>query len=130
MKLISENGLIVLQYNAKQVNIVADGNAELEILIDGNQVSEKIAGSDIELSKIRIVEPRLYNIINSDHTGIHELKIVENYVLQESEDFVAEEDENTLSFLNRYIDDSDFECDKNIIKGILQKLYAEACEVD
>ena len=63
-------------------------------------------------------------------TGIQELKIIENYVLQESEDFVAEEDENTLSFLNRYIDDSDFECDKNIIKGILQKLYAEACEVD
>ena len=63
-------------------------------------------------------------------TGIQELKIIENYVLQESEDFVAEEDENTLSFLNRYIDDSDFECDKTIIKGILQKLYAEACEVD
>jgi len=63
-------------------------------------------------------------------TGIQELKIIENYVLNESEDFVAEEDENTLSFLNRYIDDSDFECDKTIIKGILQKLYAEACEVD
>ena len=63
-------------------------------------------------------------------TGILELKIVENYVLNESEDFVAEEDENTMSILNRYIDDSDFECDKNIIKGILQKIYAEACEVD
>jgi len=63
-------------------------------------------------------------------TGILELKIIENYVLNESEDFVAEEDENTMSTLNRYIDDSDFECDKNIIKGILQKLYAEACEVD
>ena len=63
-------------------------------------------------------------------TGIQELKIIENYVLNESEDFVAEEDENTMSSLNRYIDDSDFECDKNIIKGILQKIYAEACEVD
>jgi len=63
-------------------------------------------------------------------TGILELKIIENYVLNESEDFVAEEDENTMSTLNRYIDDSDFECDKNIIKGILQKIYAEACEVD
>ena len=63
-------------------------------------------------------------------TGILELKIIENYVLNESEDFVAEEDENTMSTLNRYIDDSDFECDKNIIKGILEKIYAEACEVD
>ena len=63
-------------------------------------------------------------------TGILELKIIENYVLNESEDFIAEEDENTMSTLNRYIDDSDFECDKNIIKGILQKIYAEACEVE
>ena len=63
-------------------------------------------------------------------TGILELKIIENYVLHENEDFVAEEDENTMSTLNRYIDDSDFECDKNIIKGILNKIYAEACEVD
>ena len=63
-------------------------------------------------------------------TGIQELKIIENYVLQESEDFVAEEDENTISVLNRYIDESDFEGDKTMIKGILQKIYAEACEVD
>jgi len=35
-----------------------------------------------------------------------------------------------MSTLNRYIDDSDFECDKNKIKSILEKLYAEACEVD
>ena len=63
-------------------------------------------------------------------TGILELKIIENYVLNESEDFIAEEDENTMSTLNRYIDDSDFECDKNKIKSILEKLYAEACEVE
>ena len=63
-------------------------------------------------------------------TGIHDIKIIENYILQESEDFVAEEDENTISVLNRYIDDSDFEGNKTIIKGILQKIYAEACEVD
>ena len=63
-------------------------------------------------------------------TGIQELKIIENYVLNESEDFVAEEDENTITLLNRYIEDSDFQCDKNIIKGILQKIYAEACEVE
>jgi len=32
--------------------------------------------------------------------------------------------------LNRYIDESEFEGDKTLIKGILQKIYAEACEVD
>ena len=63
-------------------------------------------------------------------SGVQDLKIVENYVLTESEDFEAEETENTLGILNRYIDESEFECDKNIIKDILQKLYTNACEVD
>ena len=75
MKLVSNTGKIVLEYHAKQVNIVADGNAELEILIDGNQVSEKIAGSDIELGKIRIVEPRLYNIIETPNGQTHTITI-------------------------------------------------------
>ena len=40
-----------------------------------NQVSEKIAGSDIELSKIRIVEPRLYNIIETPNGQTHTITI-------------------------------------------------------
>ena len=41
-----------------------------------------------------------------------------------------EEDENTLSILNRYIDESEFEYDKSIIKNIFQDLYRQACEVE
>jgi len=67
---------------------------------------------------------KLYNC------GIQDLKIIENFVLQESADFEVEETENTIGILNRYIDDSEFEGDKTLIKGILQKIYAEACEVD
>jgi hypothetical protein len=63
-------------------------------------------------------------------SGVQDLKIVENYVLQESEDFEAEETENTINLLSRYIDESEFECDKNIIKGIIQQLYRETCEVE
>ena len=44
--------------------------------------------------------------------------------------FDIDEDENTLSILNRYIDDSDFEYDKNIIKNIFKDLYRQACEVE
>lgn len=62
--------------------------------------------------------------------GIQELKIVENFVIQESEDFEVEETENTISILNRYIDEAEFEGDKSVIKGILQKIYSEACEVE
>ena len=62
--------------------------------------------------------------------GIQELKIVENFDIQESEDFEITEEENTLSILNRYIDEAEFSYDKNIIKGIFQDLYQQACEVE
>jgi len=61
--------------------------------------------------------------------GIQDLKIIENFEIQESEDFQVDEEENTISILNRYIDESEVQFDKNIIKGILQNLYKEACEV-
>ena len=62
--------------------------------------------------------------------GIQELKIIENFEIQESEDFQVDEEENTISILNRYIDEAEFDFDKNIIKGIFQDLYKQACEVE
>ena len=62
--------------------------------------------------------------------GVQDLKIIENFDIQESEDFEIDEDENTLSILNRYIDESEFDLDKNIIKGIFKDLYRQACEVE
>ena len=62
--------------------------------------------------------------------GVHDLKIVENFEIQENEDFEIEEDENTLSILNRYIEEAEVEFDKNIIKNIFQDLYKQACEVE
>ena len=67
---------------------------------------------------------KLYNV------GVQDLKIVENFVIQENEDFEVDEEENTMSILNRYIEESEFEFDKNIIKGIFQDLYRQACEVE
>jgi DNA repair exonuclease SbcCD nuclease subunit len=67
---------------------------------------------------------KLYNV------GIQELKIIENFEIQESEDFKVDEDENTLAILNRYIDDSEFNFDKSTIKNILQDLYIQASQVE
>ena len=67
---------------------------------------------------------KLYSI------GVQDLKIVENYGIQESEDFEVEEEESTISILNRYIEESEFDLDKSIIKGIFQDLYRQACEVE
>ena len=63
-------------------------------------------------------------------SGVQDLKIIENFEIQESEEFDINEDENTLSILNRYIEESEFDLDKNIIKNIFQDLYRESCEVE
>ena len=79
MELVSENGLIMLNYNAKQVNIVASNNAELEIFIDGEHIPKHIAGIDVNQDgKVMIIEPRLYNIVDSTVTESHELIIKVN----------------------------------------------------
>ena len=75
MKLISDTGKIVLEYHAKQVNIVASGNTELEILIDGKIIMDDISGVDVESSTVTILEPRLYNIIESQNGEFHILTI-------------------------------------------------------
>ena len=62
--------------------------------------------------------------------GVQELKIVENFNIQGNDEFEVEETENTISILNRYIDESEIDCDKSIIKGILRKIYSQACEVE
>ena len=63
-------------------------------------------------------------------SGVQDLKIVENFELVESENFEVHEEENTLSVLNRYIEESEFDLDKNIVKGIFQDLYRQACEIE
>ena len=69
--------------------------------------------------------------IDKLHTvGIQDLKIVENFDVHESEEFDIDEEESTISILNRYIEESEFEFDKNVIKGIFQDLYRQACEVE
>ena len=62
-------------------------------------------------------------------SGIQDLKIVENFNIVESEDFEINEEENTISILNRYVDESESEYDTIRIKRILQEIYQQACEV-
>ena len=62
--------------------------------------------------------------------GVQDLKIVENFEIQESEDFQVDDDENTISILNRYIDEAEIEFDKNRVKSIFQDLYKQSCEVE
>jgi DNA repair exonuclease SbcCD nuclease subunit len=62
-------------------------------------------------------------------SGVNELKVIENFQIQESEDFEAFESEDTLSILNRYIDDSEINLEKSVIQRMIQEIYQEACEL-
>ena len=61
--------------------------------------------------------------------GVAELKIVENFTIQEAEDFEAFESEDTLSILNRYIEEAEINLDKSIVQKMIQEIYQEACEL-
>jgi DNA repair exonuclease SbcCD nuclease subunit len=65
---------------------------------------------------------KLYNV------NVAELKIVENFGLQETGEFEAFESEDTLSILNRYVEESEVDLDKSRIQKMLQDIYQEACE--
>ena len=62
-------------------------------------------------------------------SNIAELKIVENFDIQEPTDFEAFESEDTISILNRYVEESEVNLDKSIIQKLLQEVYQEACEL-
>ena len=62
-------------------------------------------------------------------SNVHELKIVENFQIQESEDFEAFESEDTLSILNRYIEEAEIDLDKSVLQKIIHEVYQEACEI-
>ena len=62
-------------------------------------------------------------------SNIAELKVIENFEIKESEDFEAFESEDTLSILNRYIEEAEVNLDKSIVQKLLQEVYQEACEM-
>lgn len=76
MELISETGTIKLLYNAKEVNIVTENSAELEILLDGKPLPLEYFGNDIiDNNILHVTEPGLYNIINSNTSSTHLIEI-------------------------------------------------------
>lgn len=62
-------------------------------------------------------------------SNIAEIKIVENFDIEESENFEAFESEDTLSILNRYVTEAEVNLDKSIIQKLIQEVYQEACEM-
>jgi len=76
MELVSDTGVIKLQYSAKQVNIVTDNDAELKIFLDGEPIPARYSGEDITSGNTLIAsDPNLYNIVSSENSASHLMEI-------------------------------------------------------
>lgn len=58
-----------------------------------------------------------------------ELKVVENFEVNDPEEFEVFESEDTLSILDRYIQEAEIKLDKSRVKSIMRETYQEACEL-
>ncbi len=88
-----------------------------------NKIVKVVVRNKSDTKKFEKFIDKLYN------ANVAELKVVENFGLQESEEFEAFESEDTLSILNRYVQESEVNLDKSLIQKMIQETYQEACEL-
>jgi DNA repair exonuclease SbcCD nuclease subunit len=62
-------------------------------------------------------------------SNISEIKIVENFDINVSEDFEEIESEDTITILNQYIEECDIDLNKTFLKSLIQEIYKESCEM-
>jgi len=88
-----------------------------------NKIVKIVVRKKSDAKKFEKFIDKLYSV------GVAELKIVENFAVQESENFEVFESEDTLSILNRYIEEAEINLDKSIVQKVIQEIYQEACEL-
>ena len=75
MRLEYGEGVIRLEYVAKEVNIVASGPGTIGVYLDGEPIAPRHAGSGVVGHTIDVSEPDLYNVVASDEAGRHLLEL-------------------------------------------------------
>ncbi|HLC62354.1 MAG TPA: thioredoxin family protein [Candidatus Nanoarchaeia archaeon] len=81
MELASDEGLILLIFQAKKINIVAgsENKSDAYVLLDTDFENEKTKGSDVELqgnkSIVNIKEFKIYNIASAEGYGTHIIEL-------------------------------------------------------
>ena len=88
-----------------------------------NKIVKVIVREKSNIKKFEKFIDKLYE------SNVAELKIVENFVIEEAEDFEAFESEDTLSILNRYIQEAEINLDKSRLQNFMRTTYQEACEL-
>lgn len=99
-------------------------------LFDSTPYEEKIVKVIVRkktnIKKFEKFIDKLYQI------GVAELKVVETYDFDgwyKEDQNNSFESEDTMSILNRYIDEAEIDLDKSKIKNMIKEIYQEACEL-
>jgi DNA repair exonuclease SbcCD nuclease subunit len=96
---------------------------------DGMDVPDNLEGTYVKL----IVEEKGdnanfdYNVKLLQDIGLADLKIIEDLSVETGAEVMETED--TLTLLDKYIDEIDLRVDSNNVKNIMRSLYIEACEI-
>ena len=96
-------------------------------LFDARQLENKIVKVIVKKKSDQVKFEKFLDKLYS--ANVAELKIVENFALQEAAEFEAFESEDTLSILNRYIEEAEIDLDKSRVQKLIQEVYQEACEL-
>jgi len=98
---------------------------------DGMDVPKDIEGTYVKL----IVEDKGdyanfdYNVKLLQDIGLADLKIIEDLSVELENGNEVLETEDTMTLLDKYIDDIDLKVDVSSVKNIMRSLYIEACEI-
>ena len=96
-------------------------------LFDARQLENKIVKVVVKKKSDQVKFEKFIDKLYA--ANVAELKIVENFALQESAEFEAFESEDTLSILNRYIEEAEIDLDRSRVQKLIQEVYQEACEL-
>jgi DNA repair exonuclease SbcCD nuclease subunit len=88
-----------------------------------NKIVKVIVRKKTDTEKFEKFIDKLYS------SNISEINIIENFDIQEPLQFEALESEDTISILNRYIQEAEINLDKTRIQKMIQEIYQEACEI-
>ena len=88
-----------------------------------NKIVKVVVRKKTDTKKFEKFIDKLYS------SSVAELNIIENFDIQEPQEFEAFESEDTISILNRYIEEAEISLDKSIIQKMIQEIYQEACEL-
>jgi DNA repair exonuclease SbcCD nuclease subunit len=96
-------------------------------LLDVSEYSGKYVKVIVEDKQDQLKFDRLVKMLYD--TGVADLKIIEDLSMEFGDSEEDVETEDTLTLLEKYIDEVEFNVNKDSIKSTIKSLYLEACEV-